>query len=70
MKASTGLVAWRRRSMAFGVKTTSGFCGRSHAWRRSRWNHDAGVEGRATIMLSSAQSCRYRSMRAEEWSGP
>ena len=31
---------------------------------------DAGVDGIATRMLSSAHSCRKRSMRAEEWSGP
>ena len=31
VNAWTGLVAWRRRSIAFGVNSTSGFCGRAHA---------------------------------------
>ena len=70
VKSSTSLVAPRRRSIAFGVKTTSGRRGRAYAWRRSRWKYDAGVDGRATVMLFSAHICRYRSMRALEWSGP
>ena len=31
---------------------------------------DAGVDGWATTMVSSAHMVRNRSMRAEEWSGP
>ena len=42
VKSSTGLVAPRRRSIAFGVKTMSGRRGRAYAWRRSRWKYDAG----------------------------
>ena len=38
--------------------------------RRSRWKYCAGVVQLHTCMLSSAQSCRKRSMRALECSGP
>ena len=39
-------------------------------WRRKRWKIWAGVVGWQTCMLSSAHSCRNRSRRAEECSGP
>ena len=70
MKSATSDWAARSRSIDFGVKTMSGRRGRSYAWRRSRWKYDAGVVGAAAIMLSSAHSCKKRSMRADEWSGP
>src|SRR5256885_16902119 len=58
------------RSSDFGVNTTSGFFFGDSACRRSRWKWLAGVVGTATRMLSSAQICRYRSIRPEVWSGP
>ncbi|CPU68117.1 Uncharacterised protein [Mycobacteroides abscessus] len=70
MKSSTLDAAALRRSSCFGVKTMSGRRGRAYACRRSRWKYDAGVDGCATVMLSSAASWRKRSMRADEWSGP
>ena len=39
-------------------------------WRRSAWKICAGVVGCSTCMLFSAHSCRKRSRRAEECSGP
>ena len=44
------------RSIDFGVKTISGRCSLSRFWRRSRWKYDAGVDGWATVMASSAHS--------------
>ena len=64
------LVACGRRSSDFGVKITSGRCLAIRAWRRSRWKYCAGVVRFATRMLPSAASCRKRSRRAEECSGP
>ena len=42
VKSAISLVAPRRRSIDFGVKTISGRRGRAYAWRRSRWKYDAG----------------------------
>ena len=58
VKSSTAEAAALSRSIDFGVKTTSGRRGLAYACRRSRWKYDAGVEGCATVMLSSAHSCR------------
>ena len=59
-----------RRSRLFGVNTTSGRGSPSSPWLRSRWKYCAGVVQLARRMLSFAQSCRKRSMRALECSGP
>ena len=48
----------------------SGFRSGRSICRRNMWNICAGVEGTHTWMLYSAQSCRKRSSRAEECSGP
>ncbi len=58
------------RSSDFGVNTTIGRCRSECTCQRSRWKYEAGVDGMATVMLSCAHSCRKRSTRAEEWSGP
>ena len=58
------------RRSDFGVKTTSGLCTGRRTWRRSRWKICDACEQLATWMLSSAQSVRKRSTRAEECSGP
>ena len=63
-------VACGSRSSDFGVMITSGRCLAISAWRRSRWKYCAGVDRFATRMLPSAASCRKRSSRAEECSGP
>ena len=70
VKSAGALAAALSRSIDFGVTTTSGRWPAESAWARSRWKCCAGVEGCATVMLSSAQSCRNRSIRVEEWSGP
>ena len=58
VKSSLADPAALRRSIDFGVNTTSGlWCGAS-ACQRSRWKYDAGVEGMATVMLSCAHICR------------
>ena len=59
-----------RLSIDFGVNTTSGRWTSPSECLRSRWKYDAGVDGWATSMASSAHIWRNRSMRAEEWSGP
>ena len=51
------------RSRLLGVKMTSGRCLSVSACLRSRWKYWAAVEQLATRMLSSAASCRKRSMR-------
>ena len=53
-----------------GVVTISGLRMLRRTWRRSRWKYCAAVVGWHTWMLSSAQSVRNRSRRAEECSGP
>jgi hypothetical protein len=58
------------RSSDFGVIRISGFLNWRIIWRRSAWKICAGVVGCSTCMLFSAQSCRKRSMRADECSGP
>ena len=58
------------RSRLFGVMTISGLRNVRSICRRSMWNICAGVDGTQTCMLFSAQSCRKRSRRAEECSGP
>ena len=58
------------RSIDFGVITTSGLRTLRTICRRSMWNICAGVVGVQTCMLFAAQSCRKRSRRADECSGP
>ncbi len=58
------------RSIDLGVKTMRGRCSSEWTCHRNRWKNDAGVDGMATVMLSSAHICRKRSTRADEWSGP
>ena len=58
------------RSSDFGVMITSGLRNSRIIWRRSRWKICAAVVGCAICMLLSAASCRKRSMRADECSGP
>jgi hypothetical protein len=58
------------RSIDFGVITTSGLRTLRTICRRSMWNICAGVVGVHTCMLFAAQSCRKRSRRADECSGP
>src|SRR3954452_20733243 len=70
VKSSTGEDAALSRSIDLGVNTTSGRRGLAYAWRRNRWKCDAGVDGRATVMLFSAHICRQASIRPDEWSGP
>ena len=53
-----------------GVITISGLRNGRSICRRSRWKICAGVDGTQTCMLCSAQSCRKRSGRADECSGP
>ena len=50
--------------------TMSGLRSARSICRRSMWNICAGVDGTHTCMLFSAHSCRKRSRRAEECSGP
>ena len=59
-----------RLSIDFGANTISGLCSPPSECRRSRWKCEAGVDGCATTIASSAHSVRNRSIRAEEWSGP
>jgi cobalt-zinc-cadmium resistance protein CzcA len=59
---------WRRSDL--GDMTMSGFCTSRSTWRRRAWKKLAGVVMLATWILSSAQSWRKRSKRAEECSGP
>ena len=42
------------RSIDFGVKTMSGRCSLSRLCLRRRWKYDAGVDGCATVIESSA----------------
>jgi hypothetical protein len=58
----------RRRSIAFRSENDRrAYCGRHQQVEVN----PAGVEGRATVMLFSAQTgCRAGSIRADEWSGP
>ncbi len=55
-----------RRSIDLGVKTTIGRLAGFIACQRSRWKYEEGEDGCATVMFSSAQSAKNRSMRAEE----
>ena len=52
------------------MKTTIGRGLAIRAWRRSTWKYWAAVVGLASRMLPSAASCRKRSIRALECSGP
>ena len=61
---------WRVRSRLLGDMMTRGFRHTAVTWRRSTWNIWAGVVRLQTCMLSSAHSCRNRSSRALECSGP
>ena len=69
-RCSIRLDACGSRSSDFGVMMISGRCLGIFAWRRMRWNICAGVVRLATRMLPSAASCRNRSRRALECSGP
>ena len=53
-----------------GVMITNGLRNSRIIWRRSRWKICAAVVGCAICMLLSAASCRKRSRRADECSGP
>ncbi len=63
VRSSTGELLSACRSMLLGVKTTSGLRHARSAWRRSMWKYCAAVEGWHICRLSSAASCRNRSMR-------
>ncbi len=58
------------RNRLFGVISTAGFLFSWRACRLNRWKYWAGVVTFMTWILSSAQSCRKRSRRPEECSGP
>ena len=68
--SSIGERADLARSSDFGVNTISGLRTSRFIWRRSRWKYCADVDALQTCRLSSAQSVRNRSMRADECSGP
>ena len=70
VKSAGWLTAALFRSIDFGVMMITGRCIWPSACLRSRWKWLAGVDGWQTAMASSAASCRNRSIRAEEWSGP
>ena len=58
------------RNNDFGVNAMSGRLGRAPACERRRWKKFPGVLQIATRMLLPAQSCKNRSIRPDEWSGP
>ena len=70
VKSSSGEDASGCRSMLLGVNTTSGLRQCRSACRRSRWKYCAAFDGWQIWKLSRAASCRKRSMRALECSGP
>jgi hypothetical protein len=69
-KRATGQLLERLRSSDLGVSTTSGYGCPPIACARSKWKYCDEVEQFATRMLPSAESCRKRSSRALECSGP
>ena len=69
-RSSSGEVACGWRSRLFGDITTSGLRQGERTCRRSAWKYWAGVVRFTTRQLSSTESSRNRSSRAEECSGP
>jgi hypothetical protein len=56
MKSARGDVAALDRSRDLGVKMISGRMIRDDTCQRNRWKYEAGVEGMANVMLSSAHN--------------